>query len=95
MDISEKDCVVSLPATSSDVNPGICIIVKTCSYIDIQKFSNLWCVGILKNLGVMKQIPGMTSLPSSLNNIFGRQDILQFFADVSKYYKYVKSPKCR
>ena len=47
----------------------------------------------------MRQIPGLTSLPSTLRNkkvhedkIFGRQDILQIFSGVSKDYKYVKSP---
>ena len=44
------------------------------------------------------QIPGMTPLPLILtakkiheDNIFDRQDILQFFSGVSKDYKYVKS----
>ena len=49
-----------------------------------------------------KQIPTMTSLPSTStakkvreDKIFGRRDILQFFSGVSKDYKYVKSPNMR
>ena len=48
----------------------------------------------------MRQIPGMTSLPSSLtttkiheDEIFDRQDILQFFSEVSKCYKYISPDK--
>ena len=40
-----------------------------------------------------KQIPIVTSLRK--DNIFGRQDILQFFSGVSKDYKYVKFPNTR
>ena len=45
------------------------------------------------------QIPGLTSFPSTLtvkkvheDDIFVRQDILQFFSVESKDYKYLKSP---
>ena len=55
-----------------------------------QKFSNPWVVCILKHTGVMRQISGLTSLPSTLKSkkvheseIFVRQDI-QFFSVVSK-----------
>ena len=44
-----------------------------------------------------RQIPGLTSLPSTLTNvyedeIFGRQILLQFFTGEFKDYKYVKFP---
>ena len=61
-----------------------------------QKFSNPWLVYTLKHPGVIRQIPGLTSLPSTLtekkvheDEVFDRQDILQFFSDLSKDYKYV------
>ena len=45
----------------------------------------------------LMKIPGLTSLPLSLrakkvheDNIFDRQDTIQFFSEVSKDYKYVK-----
>ena len=48
----------------------------------------------------MRQIPG--SLPSTLttkkvheDEVFDRQDILQFFSDLPKDYKYVKSAQAR
>ena len=47
-----------------------------------------------------RQIPGQTSLPSTLtakkvyeDDIFGRQDILQFFSGEFKDFKYVKFPQ--
>ena len=46
-----------------------------------------------------RQIPTLTSLPSTLttkkvheDEIFDRQDKLQFFSGESKDYKYLKSP---
>ena len=44
----------------------------------------------------MRQIPRLTScipLKVHVDKIFGRQDILHFSSEVSKDYKYVKSPK--
>ena len=62
-----------------DVNPGICkeVFIYTDSWVDVT----------------------LTSFPSTLtvkkvheDDIFVRQDILQFFSVESKDYKYLKSP---
>ena len=124
LDTSEKNCNLyilsadnfifvaffAVKVNGSDVNPEICVIVKTRSYrhtenisLDTepnmyylmknkQKFSNPWLVCILKHPGVMRQIPRLTALPSTLRAkistkiFFGQQDILQFFSEVYKDY---------
>ena len=73
------------------------LIAKTHSYRrteNKQKFSKLWRVCILRHSVDVTSV-NFNSEKIHEDNIFGRQDISQFFSGVSKDYKYVKFPNTR
>ena len=84
----------------SDVNQGICFIVKTRSYrhtenislgSEPKKFSYSRLVCILKHPGVMRQIPGVKSLPSTSKA--KKSTKITFSADKIYYINVVEYPK--
>ena len=69
----------------NDVNPGICkeVFIYTDSWVDVTLTTSLW----------WRHFVNFNSKKVDEDDIFVRQDILQFFSVESKDYKYLKSHK--
>ena len=91
----------TVKVNGSDVNPGICVIVKTRNYRHTENISldsepnRYYLMKINRNSQIHVTSVDFNSKKIHKDKIFERQNILQFFSGVSKDYKYVKSLNMR
>ena len=87
----------AVKCNGSDVNPGICVIVKTRSYRHTENISldfepnRYYFMKTNRNSKIHVTSVDFNSKKIHKGKIFERQNILQFFSGVSKDYKYVRS----
>ena len=98
---------LAVKINGSDVKPGICVRVNTRSYRDTENISldfepnryylmkinrNSWSYETDSWFDVTSDNFNFNSQKVHEDEVFQRQDILQFLSQGSKYDKYVKSP---